>query len=76
MQTRSRLILTALFAVNVCVQIGVNLAARSGIDPHLLSAIVENRREQLPESLQVVCEFTEAVIANAPQQDALRDQIR
>jgi AhpD family alkylhydroperoxidase len=59
-----------------CVQIGVNLSRRAGVDRHTLAAVVERRPEELSSELQDVYHFADAVVHNTIEQEELREQIK
>jgi hypothetical protein len=59
-----------------CVQIGVNLAKKSGVKREVIRAVVEHQPERLPEPLRDVYAFSEAVMNNAPEQDELRTKVQ
>lgn len=58
-----------------CVQIGVNLAKESGVDPRVIRAALEADRAALSKELAAVFDFTRAVLATEDV-DALRQTIR
>lgn len=59
-----------------CVQIGVNLAKKDRISPEILRAVVFQKPEDLPQDLQEVYRFTEAVVNQTGEDVQWRDKLR
>lgn len=59
-----------------CVQIAVNVARKSGIDPQHIRATVEGRPDDLPDELADVYRFTQAVVTASGEDADLRKAIR
>lgn len=58
-----------------CVQIHVNLDRAEGADPALLRAALAGRPQDLPAPLGLAWRFGQAVAANAPELEALRQEL-
>jgi alkylhydroperoxidase family enzyme len=58
-----------------CVQIEVNLGLKSRLPPEVLQAVINRAPERLPERLQLVYGFVEAVIENTGADLDLREQV-
>jgi len=54
-----------------CLQIAVNVARATGVDPTLIQTVLDERPEDLPPLLQRVYAFTRAVVETSPEADAL-----
>jgi alkylhydroperoxidase family enzyme len=72
----ARLVATRHEDCGPCVQIVVNLAKEDGIEPAILSAALAGKVEELPESLQDVYHFTEAVVNASGDDEEYRDRLR
>lgn len=59
-----------------CTQLVVNMALAAGLAPEMVKAIVQKTINQLPEPVARVVHFTDSVLAQQPQADELRQQIR
>lgn len=59
-----------------CVQIGVNLALKGGVERDVVRAVLAREPMRLPQDLRDVYEFAEAVLDNTPELDALRERVR
>lgn len=59
-----------------CVQIGVNLAKKEGVDPQVIQAVVDGKPEALSEDLAEAYRFAEAVVTMSDEQESLREAIR
>jgi len=59
-----------------CVQIAVNLARHSGVDPALLRAILDGDLDVVPSEMADVYRFTRAVIAEGDEEVGLRETLR
>lgn len=59
-----------------CVQIGVNMARKSGVPREVLKAVFERRPENLLGNLGDVYRFTQAVVQAAPEADVYREEVR
>ena len=59
-----------------CVQIGVNIAKKDGVDARILQAVLAGNPEALPEDLADVYRFTEAVVTASGEEDGLRERMR
>lgn len=58
-----------------CVQIHINLDRAAGIDAALLQAALDRRIDDLPAPLALAWRFGQAVAANDPAMEALREQL-
>jgi alkylhydroperoxidase family enzyme len=58
-----------------CVQIEVNLARKSKVPPAQIQAVIDRSPEALPERLQLIYRFVEAVVENSGADADLREQI-
>ncbi|MCW0234157.1 MAG: hypothetical protein OJJ21_11205 [Ferrovibrio sp.] len=58
-----------------CVQIHINLDRAAGIDAALLQAALDRRIDDLPADLALAWRFGQAVAANDPAMDELRQQL-
>lgn len=59
-----------------CVQIGVRLARRAGVERDVVAAVVHRESERLPADLRDVYHFADAVMANRDDQHELRERVR
>ncbi|MGD9857428.1 MAG: hypothetical protein AB7U20_20995 [Planctomycetaceae bacterium] len=59
-----------------CVQIAVNLARQSGVDPDLLQAALDGNLDDMPPEMAVIYRFTRAVVTAEEDDDALRETLR
>jgi hypothetical protein len=59
-----------------CLQIGVNLARQSGVDPALLRAVLNGDCAEIPPAIVDVMRFTQSVITAASDDDVLRETLR
>ncbi|TPV92816.1 MAG: hypothetical protein B7733_23790 [Myxococcales bacterium FL481] len=59
-----------------CVQLVVDMAAREGVPPAALRAIVAGDWEPLPTDLARCARFADALAHRRPELDDLRDQVR
>ena len=59
-----------------CTQLVVTMAEREGgMSPESIRAILERNPQAMPDDVALGFRFAEAVLAHAPEADALRDQI-
>ena len=58
-----------------CTQLGVALGLAERIPASTITAILRDDRAAMPEGVRLVAELAHAVIAHAPEADALRDQV-
>ena len=58
-----------------CVQIHVNLALKDGVDPGMLSALVEGEIDRAPPDIALAFRYGDAVARGLPAEE-WRDQIR
>lgn len=58
-----------------CVQIHINMDRALGINPKLLQAALDHRPDLLPGPLALAWRFGQAVAANAPEMEDLRQQL-
>lgn len=72
----ARLVATCHEDCGPCVQIVVNLAKEDGIEPAILTATLAGKVEQLPESLQDVYRFAEAVVTASGDEAEYRERLR
>lgn len=59
-----------------CVQAGLNLAKKQGVDSAILRAVIERQPERLPESSADAYRFAEAVVTHSSEAEGLRDLIK
>jgi len=59
-----------------CVQIGVNLARKSGVDRALLRAVLDGDRDRMSPEMADVYRFTRAVLDASGDEDELRETLR
>ena len=59
-----------------CVQIELNMARKAGVPHEILSAVIGQRPEDLPEDLADVARFSWAIVERARDEDHLRTRIR
>lgn len=59
-----------------CVQIGVNVAKKSGVPGDVLRAVIDRRPDDLPPDAALAYRFAEAVLASSGEEDGLREQVR
>jgi alkylhydroperoxidase family enzyme len=59
-----------------CVQITVNLARQSGVNPALLRAALAGNCDEMSPEMVDVLQFTRSVIAATGDEDALRETLR
>lgn len=58
-----------------CTQLAVNMALEAGLETDLISAILHQDMNNLPEEIRLVMHFTDFVLAHNPEADDLREQI-
>jgi hypothetical protein len=58
-----------------CVQLVVDMAARAGVAPATLRAVITDDHAGMPDDVRLAVRFTQASLAHAPEADALRDEI-
>lgn len=58
-----------------CTQLGVTMALADGVAPATLAAVVRGDLAALPEPVALGVRFARAVLAHAPEADALREDI-
>jgi hypothetical protein len=59
-----------------CLQITLNLARQSGVDPTLLRAVLDGKCDAMPAELVDVFRFAQSVVNAASDDDALRAALR
>lgn len=59
-----------------CLQIGVNMAQRSRVDPHVLDCLVRGRFDDLPEELADVASFARSVATGQDDDESRRERLR
>ncbi len=59
-----------------CLQIGVNLARKQGIDATLVRKVLAGDVEEITAELADVSRFTEAVLQQSGEAEILRDELR
>jgi alkylhydroperoxidase family enzyme len=72
----ARLVATRHEDCGPCVQIVVNLAKEDGVEPPILKAALAGRVAELPESLQDVYRFAEAVVTASGEDEQYRERLR
>jgi len=58
-----------------CTQLVVTMALKAGVDAFTLAALVRDDEDVLSEPVRLGREFAHAVLAHAPEADALREEI-
>ena len=58
-----------------CTQLAVDMAARAGVDPAVLRAILADAPESMPPDVALVWRFTRASLAHDAEADELRQEI-
>lgn len=59
-----------------CVQLVTDMAAREGVPPEALAALVRGELEALPEDMRLPAEFTRALVARSEELPELRERMR
>lgn len=59
-----------------CVQIGINMARRDNVPKETIQAVLDGRRDALPENLRIVYDFATASLAGSGPSESLREEIR
>jgi alkylhydroperoxidase family enzyme len=59
-----------------CLQIGVNLARQSGVDPALIRATLDGNGDAMAPEMADVIRFTQAVVTASGDDDSLRETLR
>jgi hypothetical protein len=59
-----------------CLQIGVNLARQSSVDPALIRATLDGEFQQMPPEIVDVIHFTQSVVSADEGDDSLRETLR
>lgn len=72
----ARLVATQHEDCGPCVQIVVNLAKEDSVEPAILQAALAGKVEELPESLQDVYRFAEAVVTANGDDELYRERLR
>jgi alkylhydroperoxidase family enzyme len=72
----ARLVATRHEDCGPCVQAVINLAKEDAIEPAILQAALTGKVEDLPESLQDVYRFTEAVVTANGEDEQYREKLR
>lgn len=67
---------TLLEDCGTCVQIEVNLAKKAGLEPRLISAVLRQRPEELPQALADVFYSTKAVVEHTGDERPFREKLR
>lgn len=58
-----------------CTQLGIDMAARRGVNPAVLRAIVARDLTAMPFEVALAVRFTEASLQHAPEADDLREEV-
>ena len=58
------------------MQIGVNLARQSGVDPALIRAVLNSDYDAMPPDMVDVIHFTQSVVSANEGDDSLRETLR
>jgi alkylhydroperoxidase family enzyme len=58
-----------------CTQLGVQMAERSGVDPHVLRAVLTETPLMMPPDVALAWRFTRATLDHDPAADEYRDEI-
>lgn len=72
----ARLVATQHEDCGPCAQIVVNVAKEDGVEPAILKAALDGKVTDLPESLQDVYRFAEAVVTANGEDDQYRERLR
>jgi alkylhydroperoxidase family enzyme len=72
----ARLVATRHEDCGPCVQAVINLAKEDGVEPAILQAALAGKPEDLPESLQDVYRFAEAVVTASGDDEQYRERVR
>jgi alkylhydroperoxidase family enzyme len=72
----ARLVATRDEDCGTCVQIVVNQAKQDGVEPELILTVLEQRPDDLPESLRDVYRFAEAVVTASGAEGQYRERLR
>jgi hypothetical protein len=59
-----------------CLQIGVNLARHSRVDPALIRAVLNGNCDELSPDMADVLRFTQSVVTASDDDDSLRETLR
>jgi hypothetical protein len=59
-----------------CLQIAVNLAQQSGVEPALLRAVLDGERDRMSKEMIDVYDFTNSVVKGIGDADTLRETLR
>ena len=69
------ILVTATEDCGPCTQLGVSMALERGASPEVLQAVLTNDLARMPEDVRLGVRFARAVLAHAPEADALREEI-
>ena len=69
------ILVTASEDCGPCTQLGVSMALERGVPPEVLRAVLSNDMARMPEDVRLGVRFARAVLAHAPEADALREEI-
>lgn len=69
------ILVTATEDCGPCTQLGVSMALERGVPPEVLQAVLSNDLTRMPDDVRLGVLFARAVLAHAPEADALREQI-
>lgn len=58
-----------------CTQLGVEMALEQGVPADVLQAVLSNDASRMPDDVRLGVAFARAVLAHAPQADALREEV-
>ena len=58
-----------------CLQLGVTMAERAGVDPAIVRAVLARDTAAMPDDVRLACAFAAATLARDPAGDELREEI-
>lgn len=58
-----------------CTQLTIDMAAREGVDPAILRAVVARDFAAMPDEIVLATRFAQKTLAHAPDADDLRDEV-
>ena len=71
----ARLVTTAFEDCGPCTQLGVTMAVRAGVDPHVVERIIAGDFDALPSHVALTARFVVAALERSPEADELRDRV-
>jgi alkylhydroperoxidase family enzyme len=73
--TAAKLVAARAADCGPCVQLGVTMAERAGVDPALVRAVLQRDPDALDADARLAYDFAEASLARDPSADALRERV-